>query len=88
MQNLKKPELFHKVQKVIHSQLGIPLDSIVPEANLMDDLGADSLDSVELMMAFEEAFDMDIADELAETIRTVQDLIDLVSAQANQASHA
>jgi len=87
MQDLLKLELFHKVQKVIQSQLGTPLDSIVPEANLIEDLGADSLDSVELMMAFEEAFDMDIADELAETIRTVQDLIDLVSTHARQASH-
>lgn len=88
MQDLLKLDLFHKVQKVIQTQLSIPLESIVPEANLINDLGADSLDSVELMMAFEEAFEIDIADELAETISTVQDLIDLVSTHTNKAAHA
>jgi acyl carrier protein len=81
-------EIIDSVKKVIQQQLGIPPDSIVPAANLIDDLGADSLDSVELVMAFEEAFDMQIPDTLAETLHTVQDLIDLVNAHSHKALQA
>jgi acyl carrier protein len=81
-------DIIDRVKKVIQQQLGIQPESIVPAANLIDDLGADSLDSVELVMAFEEAFDMQIPDTLAETLHTVQDLIDLVKAHSHNALHA
>jgi acyl carrier protein len=63
------------VIKITAEHLDIDYDSIKPEANFMDDLGADSLDTVELVMAFEEEFDMEIPDEAAEKLFTVQDVI-------------
>ena len=64
-----------RVIDIIAEQLGLGKDEIKPEANFLDDLGADSLDIVELVMAMEEAFDMEIPDEDAENIRTVGDVI-------------
>jgi len=66
------------VKKIIIEQLGVDADKVVPEASFIDDLGADSLDTVELVMALEEEFDQEIPDEDAEKIRTVQDAIDYV----------
>jgi acyl carrier protein len=66
------------VKKIITEQLGVDVDKVVPEASFIDDLGADSLDTVELVMALEEEFDQEIPDEDAEKIRTVQDAIDYV----------
>ncbi len=67
-----------KVKEVISNQLGVSLNEVVPEASFVDDLGADSLDLVELVMAMEEEFGIEIGDEDAERIRTVQDAIDHV----------
>lgn len=67
-----------KVKEVISHQLGVSLNEVVPEASFVDDLGADSLDLVELVMAMEEEFSIEIGDEDAERIRTVQDAIDYV----------
>ncbi len=67
-----------KVRDVISNQLGVSLNEVVPEASFVDDLGADSLDLVELVMAMEEQFGVEIADEDAEKLRTVQDVIDYV----------
>ncbi len=69
-------ELLDKVKQIIADQLGIDEDEVTPEASFIDDLGADSLDIVELIMAFEEEFDLEIPDEDAEKIKTVQDVID------------
>ncbi len=66
--------------KITAEHLDLAVDSVRPEANFMDDLGADSLDTVELVMAFEEEFDMEIPDEAAEKLFTVQDVIDYVEA--------
>jgi acyl carrier protein len=66
------------VKRIIIEQLGVDTDKVVPEASFIDDLGADSLDTVELVMALEEEFDQEIPDEDAEKIRTVQDAIDYV----------
>ncbi|WP_025321028.1 acyl carrier protein [Deferrisoma camini] len=66
------------VKKIIAEQLGVDEDKIVPEARFIEDLGADSLDTVELVMALEEEFDQEIPDEDAEKIRTVQDAIDYI----------
>ncbi len=67
-----------QVKKIISEQLGVGIDEIRPEASFIDDLGADSLDIVELVMAMEEAFGTDIPDEEAEKIQTVKDAIDYV----------
>ena len=67
-----------KVIDIISEQLGLGKEEIKPEANFLDDLGADSLDIVELVMAMEESFDMEIPDEDAENIRTVGDVINYV----------
>ncbi len=65
-----------KLVDIIAEQLSVDKDKVVPAASFVDDLGADSLDLVELIMAMEEAFDIEIADEVAEKITTVQDAID------------
>lgn len=65
-----------KIVDIIANQLGVEKDIITLEANVVDDLGADSLDVVELVMALEEAFDLEIPDEDAENIRTVKDIFD------------
>ncbi len=69
-------EVAEKVKKIIAEHLGIDdMERITEDAKFIDDLGADSLDTVELVMAFEEAFDVEIPDEKAETILTVGDAI-------------
>ena len=75
------PETKDKVIDIIAEQLGLGKDEIKPEANFLDDLGADSLDIVELVMAMEEAFDMEIPDEDAEKMTTVKAAVDYVDAQ-------
>ena len=67
-----------KVKKIICEQLDVPEEDVVPEASFVDDLGADSLDQVELIMAMEEEFDLSVPDEDAEKIATVQDAIDYI----------
>jgi acyl carrier protein len=67
-----------KIKKMISEQLDVPEEEVVPAAAFVDDLGADSLDQVELIMAMEEEFDVSIPDEDAENIATVQDAIDYV----------
>jgi acyl carrier protein len=62
-----------KVKEIIVQQLGVDVEKVTPEASFVDDLGADSLDVVELVMAFEEEFDVEIPDEAAEKIATVKD---------------
>ena len=71
-----------KVKKIIAEKLGVDMEEVVPEASFVDDLGADSLDLVELIMSMEEEFDTDISDEDAEKIQTVKDAIDFVKAQS------
>jgi acyl carrier protein len=64
-----------KVKKIIAEKLSVDLEEVLPDASFVDDLGADSLDLVELIMSMEEEFDIDISDEDAETIATVKDAI-------------
>jgi acyl carrier protein len=71
-----------KVIDIIVDKLGVDRAEVTPEAVFVDDLGADSLDLVELIMAMEEEFGMEIADEDAEKLRTVQDVITFISARA------
>ena len=68
-----------KVKKIIAEKLSVDLDEVVPGASFVDDLGADSLDLVELIMSMEEEFDIDIPDEAAEKILSVQDAIEYTS---------
>ncbi|MCB2155250.1 acyl carrier protein [bacterium] len=67
-----------KVKEVIVTQLGVNMEEVSPEASFIDDLGADSLDIVELVMAFEEKFGIEIPDDDAEKIRTVGDAISYI----------
>jgi acyl carrier protein len=67
-----------KVKEIICEQLGVEDDEVTPNAKFIEDLGADSLDTVELVMAFEEAFDLEIPDEDAEKIVTVADAISYI----------
>ncbi|MBQ4489210.1 MAG: acyl carrier protein [Ruminobacter sp.] len=69
-----------RVKKVIVEQLGVTEEEVVPTASFIEDLGADSLDTVELVMALEEEFDTEIPDEDAEKITTVQSAIDYIEA--------
>ncbi len=68
------------IEKILAEQLGISEDAIKDESNFMEDLGADSLDIVELVMSIEEEFDIEITDEEAETIKTVKDLKEHIEA--------
>ncbi len=71
-----------RVKQIIVEQLGVEEAEVTPNASFVDDLGADSLDTVELVMAFEEAFEIEIPDEDAEKIRTVKDAVDYINAHA------
>ena len=71
-------DIDEKIIKIICEQLNVPEENVVPSASFVDDLGADSLDQVELIMAMEEEFDLSIPDEEAEKITTVQDAMDYV----------
>ncbi|MBC5816239.1 MAG: acyl carrier protein [Candidatus Eremiobacteraeota bacterium] len=73
---------FDKVKKIIVEQLGVDEEEVTPEASITDDLGADSLDQVELVMAFETEFNIDIPDEEAEKIKTVGDAVSRIDSTA------
>ncbi|MBV9574525.1 MAG: acyl carrier protein [Acidobacteriales bacterium] len=75
-------EAAEKVKQIIAEQLGVDESEVTPSASFVDDLGADSLDQVELVMALEEAFNLEISDEEAEKIRTVQDAVTYVEKRA------
>ena len=70
-----------KVKKIIAEKLSVDLSEVVPEASFVDDLGADSLDLVELIMTMEEEFDIDISDEDAEKMESVKDDMDYIGKQ-------
>ncbi len=74
-------EILDRVIKVIYEQLDIEKSKIEPGSHLIKDLGADSLDTVELVMAFEEEFELDIPDEVAEKINTVESVVDLIRSE-------
>jgi len=68
-----------RVKQIVAEQLGVDEDQVTPDAAFMDDLGADSLDTVELVMALEEEFDIEISDEDAEKIQKVKDAVDYIN---------
>jgi acyl carrier protein len=71
-------DIHERVKEIIAEQLGVEVGEVVPEASFVDDLGADSLDTVELVMALEEEFDVEIPDEDAEKITKVKDAMDYI----------
>lgn len=78
---MSQEEIFQKVQKIVSEQLGVDTVNVKPEASFANDLGADSLDTVELVMALEEEFDIEIPDEAAENIATVQAAVDYINSK-------
>jgi acyl carrier protein len=77
-----KKEVVEKVRQIVSEQLGVDDAEVTPSASFIDDLGADSLDQVELVMALEEAFNMEVGDEDTEKMVTVQNAIDYVDKHA------
>lgn len=71
-------DILQKVIDIVVEELAVDSEEVTPEASFIDDLGADSLDVVELVMAFEEEFDIEIPDEEAENIQTVQNAVDYI----------
>ena len=71
-------DIQERVKKIVVEHLGVGKDKVVDSASFVDDLGADSLDTVELVMAFEEEFNIEIPDEVAEKIQTIKDAIDYI----------
>jgi acyl carrier protein len=74
-------EIQERIKAIIVEQLGVTLEEVVPQASFIEDLGADSLDIVELIMALEEEYDMEIPDEDAEKIQTVDDVTKYILAK-------
>ena len=77
------PTTYDRLKKIVVEQLGVDEDEVKPEASFVDDLNADSLDLVELIMSLEEEFGTEISDEDAEKIRTVQDAVDYIDEHAS-----
>ena len=80
--NTKMSSIEERVKKIVAEQLGVGEDEVTPNASFIDDLGADSLDAVELVMALEEEFECEIPDEEAENITTLQQAVDYINAHS------
>ena len=78
---MSQDDIFARVKKIVADQLEVDPGEVKPEANFANDLGADSLDTVELVMALEEEFDIEIPDEAAEAITTVQASVDFINSK-------
>ncbi len=75
---MTQSEILEKVKEIVSKQLSVSEKQVTAEASFIEDLGADSLDTVELIMSLEEKFDIEISDEDAEKIKTVQDVVDYI----------
>ena len=73
--------MLEKIKSIVADQLGVDEDQVTEDASFIDDLGADSLDTVELIMAYEEEFDVEIPDEDAQKIKTVKDVIEYIESK-------
>lgn len=80
---MTEAEILEKLKEIIVEQLGVEEDAVKPEATFVEDLSADSLDIVELVMAIEEAYELEIPDQAAENIVTVKDVIDYIKEHKN-----
>lgn len=78
---MSQEDIFSQVKKIVTEQLEVEGEKVTPSASFAEDLGADSLDTVELVMALEENFDIEIPDEAAEKITTVQEAVDYIESQ-------
>lgn len=78
--------LFEEIRDVVSEQLGVKPEKIEPQSSFIDDLGADSLDTVELVMAMEEKFNIEIPDEDAEKMQRISDVVRYIESKANQDS--
>ncbi len=76
--------VLEKIKEIVAEQLDVDPEEVVPEASFVDDLGADSLDLTELIMAMEDEFGMEIDDEEAQKLRTVQDVIDYIESKLDK----
>ena len=74
--------VLEKVTEIVVEQLGVNADQVKPEAKLVEDLGADSLDAVELVMAIEEEFNLEVPDEEAEKLQSIQDILSYIEKEA------
>lgn len=83
---MSQDSILVRVQNIVADQLEVGLADVKPEANFINDLGADSLDTVELVMALEEEFEIEIPDEAAEKILTVQDAVNFISSETASAA--
>ncbi|NES94120.1 MAG: acyl carrier protein [Desertifilum sp. SIO1I2] len=83
---MSQDEIFQKVKKIVSEQLGVEVEEVKPESNFANDLGADSLDTVELVMALEEEFDIEIPDEAAEKIATVGQAVEFIQQNSEAAA--
>lgn len=81
---MEEQQIFDQVKKVVVEQLGVNESEVTREASFVDDLGADSLDTVELVMALEESFGTEIPDEDAEKIKTIGDTVSYISSHAKK----
>jgi len=81
---MEEQQVFDQVKKVVVEQLGVNESEVTREASFVDDLGADSLDTVELVMALEESFSTEIPDEDAEKIKTIGDTVSYISSHAKK----
>ena len=79
--NMEVDWMLDKIKTIVAEQLGVDESQVTEDASFIDDLGADSLDTVELIMAFEEEFDVEIPDEDAQKIKTVKDVIDYIESK-------
>jgi len=84
VKEIKMSDIEKQVKGIVAEQLGVKEEEVTNEASFVDDLGADSLDTVELVMALEEEFDTEIPDEQAEKITTVQQAIDFVNSKSQE----
>lgn len=73
--------VFNKLQKIIVDELGVEAEQVTLEASISDDLGADSLDAVELIMAIEDAFEIKVSDEVAQSFKTVKQIVAFVESE-------
>lgn len=83
---MSQTETFERVKAIVAEQLSVEAEKITPQSIFMEDLGADSLDTVELVMALEEEFEIEIPDEAAEKIASVQDAVDYIDKQVGASS--
>jgi acyl carrier protein len=81
---MRVASVFERVQDIVADQLGVEKDKIKPETSFVNDLGADSLDTVELVMELEEEFDINIPDDAAEKIQTVGQAVEYIEANSNK----